>query len=77
MFDPAKFIPSRASVTAHTAHPDPYELAWKESHSGKSLSDAIEAVRVGLGTDYDLASSLVWAEITAEVPRCPEEIRGQ
>lgn len=77
LFDPAKFIPARASVVAKTAHPAPYELAWQETHCGKSLSDAIEAVRVGLGTNYDLASSLVWAEITADVPRCPEEaVRG-
>ena len=74
MFDPAKFIPARASVAAKTAHPAPYDLAWQETHCGKSLSDAIEAVRVGLGTDYDLASSLVWAEIKADRPRRPEEV---
>ena len=72
LFDPAHFIPGRAYVASMTAHPDPYELAWRESHSGVSLSDAIEAVRRSLGTSYDLASSLVWAEITAESPRRPE-----
>ena len=60
-------------MAALTAHPAPYELAWRETHCGKSLSDAIEAVRAGLDSNYDLASSLVWAEITAEAPRCPEE----
>lgn len=61
-------------MTGAGVHADPYDLAWQETHSGKSLSDAIEAVRVGLRTNYDLASSLVWAEITAEAPRRPEEI---
>jgi hypothetical protein len=71
VFDPAHFIPAKERVTAMTAHPAPYELAWQETHCGKTLSDAIEAVRTGLGTSYDLASSLVWAEITAQRPRVP------
>lgn len=73
VFDPAHFVPGRAYVAAHTGHPDPYGLAWRETHCGKSLSDAIEAVRTGLHASYDLASSLVWAEITADSPRCPDE----
>lgn len=71
LLDPAHFIPGRSYVAAMTAHPAPYELAWQETHCGKSLSDAIEAVRAGLGSSYDLASSLVWAEIAADAPRLP------
>ena len=54
-----------------TTHPAPYELAWNESHCGKNLSEAIESVREQLGVTYDLASSLIWAEVTAETPRVP------
>ncbi|HVA73865.1 MAG TPA: hypothetical protein VNF71_04815 [Acidimicrobiales bacterium] len=71
MFDPAKFIPAKDKVCEKTAYPSPYELAWQESHSGKGLSDAIEAVKSTLGVTYDMASSLVWAEITAQSPRVP------
>ena len=71
MFDPAQFIPNRHQVAGMTAHPAPYELAWNESHCGKNLSEAIEAVRQQLGVTYDLASSLIWAEVTAEAPRVP------
>lgn len=71
MFDPAQFIPAKDKVCEKTAYPTPYELAWQESHSGKALSDAIEAVMNQLGVSYDMASSLVWAEITAQSPRVP------
>jgi hypothetical protein len=71
VFDPVQFIPPREHVAAMTTHPAPYELAWQESHCGKCLSEAIESVRLRLRTTYDLASSLVWAEITAEAPRIP------
>jgi hypothetical protein len=54
-----------------TSYPSPYELAWQEIHSGKSLSEAIETVRQRLNVTYDLASSLIWAEITAQSPRVP------
>ena len=54
-----------------TTYPAPYDLAWRESHCGKSLSEAIETVRSRLGVSYDLASSLVWAEFTATAPRIP------
>ena len=70
-FDPARFIPSKDKVCEKTAYPAPYELAWQESHSGKGLSDAIETVRNKLGVSYDMASSLVWAEITEQSPRIP------
>lgn len=71
MFDPAQFIPAKDRVTELTSYPAPYELAWQETHSGKSLSEAIETVRKQLNVSYDLASSLVWAEITAQSPRIP------
>ena len=71
MFDPVQFIPTRQSVAGMTAHPAPYELAWSESHCGKTLRDAIESVRAQLGVTYDLASSLIWAEVNAESPRVP------
>ena len=71
MNDPAKFIPEKERVSKVTSYPSPYEFAWQESHSGKSLSDAIESVRQGLQVSYDMASSLVWAEITAQTPRIP------
>lgn len=71
MFEPEKFIPTRQYVMGMTTHPAPYELAWTESHCGKNLSEAIEAVREQLGVTYDLASSLIWAEVTAETPRIP------
>lgn len=76
VFDPAQahlteFIPAKDKVRAKTAYPTPYELAWQESHSGKGLSDTIETVMSKLGVSYDMASSLVWAEITAQSPRVP------
>jgi hypothetical protein len=71
VFDPAKFIPEKDRVAEVTSYPSPYELAWQETHCGKSLSDAIETVRKRLDVSYDLASSLVWAEITAQTPRIP------
>ena len=71
MFDPVQFIPAKDKVVEKTAYPAPYELAWQETHSGKGLSDAIETVKLKLGVSYDLASSLVWAEITAQSPRLP------
>jgi hypothetical protein len=71
MFDPVKFIPQRKQVAAMTTYPTPYELAWQELHSGKPLSLAIEAVRQTLGVTYDLASSLVWAEVGEEAPLVP------
>lgn len=71
MFDPETFIPAQDQVSRTTAYPTPYELAWQETHSGKGLSDAIESVRSRLGVSYDMASSLVWAEITAQSPRVP------
>jgi hypothetical protein len=71
MFDPAQFIPAKDKVRETTAYPTPYELAWQESHSGKGLSDTIDTVMRKLGVTYDMASSLVWAEITAQAPRVP------
>jgi hypothetical protein len=71
MLNPEQFIPARHRVVSMTTHPTPYELAWSESHCGKTLSDAIEAVRQQLDVTYDLASSLIWAEVTAETPRVP------
>jgi len=71
VFDPVRFIPDRQRVAGMTSYPAPYELAWQESHCGKNLSDAIQSVCKQLDVSYDLASSLVWAEITAEVPRVP------
>jgi hypothetical protein len=71
MLDLVQFVPDKDRVAAMTTHPAPYELAWHETHCGKGLSDAIESVRCILGTTYDLASSLVWAEITAGTPRLP------
>lgn len=71
MFDPAKFIPEKDRVSKVTSYPSPYELAWQESHSGKSLSEAIETVRQRLDVTYDMASSLVWAEISALSPQIP------
>lgn len=71
MFDPVKFIPDRKLVAAMTTYPNPYELAWRESHSGKNLSLAIENVRSMLGVTYDLASSLVWCEFGEESPLLP------
>lgn len=71
VLDPAKFIPAKDKVCQTTAYPTPYELAWQETHSGKGLSDAIESVKCKLGVSYDMASSLVWAEITAVSPRVP------
>ena len=71
MFDPAQFIPEKDRVSELTSYPSPYELAWQETHCGKSLSEAIETVRLRLDVSYDLASSLVWAEISAHTPRVP------
>lgn len=71
MFDPVRFIPEIKQAAGNTGYPSPYELAWQESHSGKTLSDAIQSVRNQLDVSYDLASSLVWAEIAADVPRFP------
>ncbi|HUE60808.1 MAG TPA: hypothetical protein VMO88_14625 [Acidimicrobiales bacterium] len=71
MFDPAQFIPEKDRVSEVTSYPSPYELAWQETHCGKSLSEAIETVRLRLDVSYDLASSLVWAEISAQAPRVP------
>jgi hypothetical protein len=71
MFDPDQFIPAKQRVAGMTTHPAPYELAWTEANCGKNLSEAIEAVRQQLGVSYDLASSLIWAEVTAESPRVP------
>jgi hypothetical protein len=71
VFDPVKFIPEKDRVSEVTSYPSPYELAWQETHCGKTLSEAIETVRQRLGVSYDLASSLVWAEITAQTPRVP------
>lgn len=71
MFESMKFVPERQRVVAMTAYPDPYELAWQESNSGKNLTVAIESVRRILGVTYDLASSLVWAEVGEETPLIP------
>jgi hypothetical protein len=71
VFDPVRFIPEIKQAAGTPGYPSPYELAWHESHSGKSLSDAIQSVRNQLGVSYDLASSLVWAEIAADAPRFP------
>ncbi|HMC38676.1 MAG TPA: hypothetical protein VKI19_03375 [Acidimicrobiales bacterium] len=71
MFDPVHFIPERRRVAGVTACASPYELAWRESHCGKTLSEAIESVRAQLEVTYDLASSLVWAEVEADAPRLP------
>ena len=71
MFDPEKFIPEKDRVSKVTSYPSPYEFAWHASHCGKSLSEAIETVRQQLEVSYDMASSLVWAEITAQTPRIP------
>jgi hypothetical protein len=71
VFDPVQFIPKKDQVSELTAYPSPYELAWQETHSGKSLSEAIETVRLRLDVSYDMASSLVWAEISAQAPRIP------
>ena len=71
VFDPAQFIPEKDRVSEVTSYPSPYELAWHETHCGKTLSEAIETVRNRLNVSYDLASSLVWAEISAQSPRIP------
>ena len=71
MFDPANFIPTPTTVRAATRHPEPYELAWRESHSSKSLSEAIDSVCGTLGVSRDLASSLVWAEMSSQKPVRP------
>jgi hypothetical protein len=71
VFDPVQFIPEKDRVSQVTSYPSPYEFAWQETHCGKTLSEAIESVRQRLGVSYDLASSLVWAEITAQSPRIP------
>lgn len=71
MFDPVKFVPDSKQVAGMTTYPDPYRLAWTECHSGKSLSLAIESVRRTLGVTYDLASSLVWAEVGEDSPLVP------
>ena len=73
MLDPVHFIPDKNRVARMTTYPAPYDLAWRESHCGKSLSEAIEAVRGRLGVSYDLASSLVWAEVTSPAPRIPSD----
>jgi hypothetical protein len=73
VFDPAKFVPTPETVKASTPYPCPYQLAWKEAHSGKSLSDAIESVGRTLGVPYDLASSLVWAEMSSPAPVLPAQ----
>ena len=71
MLEPVMFIPDRQRVAAMTSYPAPYELAWEESNCGKNLSSAIESVRRILGVTYDLASSLVWAEVGEAVPLVP------
>jgi hypothetical protein len=71
VFDPTNFIPNPTTVRAATGHPEPYALAWRESHSSKSLSEAIDSVSGTLGVCYDLASALVWAEMSSQTPVCP------
>lgn len=69
--DPMEFIPAPDQVRAATDHPSPYDVAWEASHAGRSLREAIDAVRETLGVGYDLASSLVWAEMSSLTPRLP------
>jgi hypothetical protein len=76
VFDPANFVPTPEMVKACTPYPCPYQLAWKEVHSGKSLSEAIESVCRTLAVPYDLASSLVWAEMSSPVPILPAQPNG-
>ena len=71
LFDPTNFIPTPTAVRAATCHPEPYEFAWQESHSTKSLSEAIDSVSGTLGVSRDLASSLVWAEMSSLTPVRP------
>ena len=71
MCDPVEFIPPPDQVKAATAHPTPYDVAWEASHAGRSLTEAIDVVRDTLGIGYDLASSLVWAEMSSLTPRHP------
>jgi hypothetical protein len=66
-----EFIPAAEQVKAATNYPRPYDFAWEASHAGGSLSEAIDTVRDTLGIGYDLASSLVWAEMSSRAPRRP------
>lgn len=71
MFDPAEFVPAPQMVKEATSHPSPYEFAWRVSHDCRSISDAIDRVSDTLGVGYDLASSLVWAEMSSQSPLVP------
>ncbi len=71
MCDPVQFLPASDQVRAATTHPAPYDFAWEASHAGRTLTEAINAVRDTLGVGYDLASSLVWAEMSSLTPRLP------
>jgi hypothetical protein len=71
MSDPVEFIPAPDRVKAATSYPTPYDFAWEASHAGGSLTEAINSVRDTLGVAYDMASSLVWAEMSSQTPRRP------
>ncbi|MGI8750895.1 MAG: hypothetical protein ACR2MN_00980 [Acidimicrobiales bacterium] len=73
MLEPDAFIPSLARcATATTVVADPYEAAWRVTHCGKSLSEAIDDLIATLCIPYDLASSLVWAEMSSPSVRVPD-----
>jgi hypothetical protein len=71
MSDPVEFLPAPEMVRAATSYPTPYDYAWQASHTGRTLTEAIDSVREVLGVCYDLASSLVWAEMSSRTPRLP------
>jgi hypothetical protein len=76
LFEPSESIPGLQQLSDRSDYAYPYKLAWQESHSRKGLSDAIESVRERLGVTYDLASSLVWVQLTAPSPVVPASRSG-
>ncbi len=51
---------------------EPYEAAWRLTHCGKSISEAIDELIGTLHVPYDMASSLVWAEMSSPSVRFPD-----
>lgn len=51
---------------------DPYEAAWRLTHCGKPISEAIDELIGTLHVPYDMASSLVWAEMSSPTVRFPD-----
>ncbi|MDQ2727756.1 MAG: hypothetical protein M3Y91_07825 [Actinomycetota bacterium] len=64
--------PASPGPASPGATDEPYQAAWRLTHCGKSISEAIDELIGSLHIPYDLASSLVWAEMSSPSVRLPE-----